>query len=465
MRKPRFLINSFQTKVTLAFVFCLLFIVGLSNLLMYEYSLNTQFDSLRDKLMVIARNAAVAVDADVLAKVPLNRAGINSPEYKIISENLARIKTINPSLRYIYTMGKTAEPGIWQFIVDPDPVSGKSNLKGPTAFPGDKYDVRRFPQMQQAFYGPVVDKDFTVDEWGVFLSGYAPVYNKEGKAIAVLGVDMNAERVYALQKTVKLRAFSILGVGVMVSIILGLLISRSVVKPVGKLVLGTRKIASGDLDYKVDIKGKDEIAELAESFNNMASSLSESRQKLEDYFYRVVQAMVRSLEAKHAYTKGHSDRVSEFSGKIAREMGLPKKKIQLLMKAAQLHDIGKLGIQDDILNKSDMLSDNEWDLIHKHPVVGEEILKPVFLDEEMLSVIRSHHEHFDGSGYPDGLKGGQISVFAQIVSVADAFDAMTSSRAYKKNLTEEEAVLILKKNSGSQFNPKVVEAFIKALKA
>ena len=128
-----------------------------------------------------------------------------------------------------------------------------------------------------------------------------------------------------------------------------------------------------------------------------------------------------------------------------------------------MHDIGKLGIHDDILNKKSGLSESEWDIVRKHPEVGEEILKPVFLDPQMLTVIRSHHEHYDGTGYPDGLKAEQTSLFSQIVSVADAYDAMTSARFYHAALGKDEALAKIKSGSGTQFNPAVVRTFIKIM--
>ncbi|TRZ95274.1 HD domain-containing protein [bacterium] len=463
MKIKNFRLNSFQTKVTLAFVLCLLFIAGLGNFFLYNYSINSQFSQIREKLLVIARNAALSVDTQALSAVPLNHDGINSQEYKVVLKQLEKLKEINPSLKYIYTLTKTDQPGIWQFIVDPNPISTRNNPQGPTAFPGDKYDVSRFPEMVSGYMRPTADRELVVDEWGVTLSGYAPIRDAQGKTIAVLGVDIDANSIYQMQKAIKLHVVFVLIFAVVISLVLGIWISRKVTKPVAKLVEGTRKIASGDLSYKVEIEAKDEIGELAASFNNMASSLSEARKKLHEYFYRIVQTMVRSLEAKDSYTRGHSDRVSEYTEKIALEMGFPASEAELLKKAAQLHDVGKLGIRESVLNKKGLLSEDEWDLIHKHPVVGEEILRPIFLDQEMLSVIRSHHERCDGKGYPDGLKEDEISIFAQIVCVADAYDAMTSDRAYRPTLSMQEGIARLKNGVGTQFNPKIVEAFIRVL--
>ena len=459
----RIIFRSFQTRVTLAFVFALLFLAILGNILLYKYSLNSQFNQTRESLKIIAQTAALGIDADVLVRVPLKREGINSQEFKIIAQRLNKIKQVNPSLKYIYTITKTDKPGIWQFIVDTQPEAEKKNPKGPTSYPGDQYDVSRFPEMESAFSSPAADKKLSVDEWGVTLSGYAPIYDNAAKAVAVLGVDMDASSIYAMQRVVRERSILIFILGVIISILLGFFISLRLTNSINKLVEGTRKLSSGDLRYKVDVKTNDEIGELANSFNVMAASLYETRKRLNDYFYRVVQSMIRSLEAKDTYTKGHSERVSEYTKRIALELGFSKEKVELLMKAAELHDIGKMGISEEILNKEDELSDIEWDLIHQHPVVGEDILKPVFLEKEMLSVIRSHHERSDGEGYPDKLKMDQISIFAQIVSVADAFDAMTSSRAYRKSISKEEAIARLQKESGTQFNPNIVEALIKVL--
>ena len=205
------------------------------------------------------------------------------------------------------------------------------------------------------------------------------------------------------------------------------------------------------------------MSELADSFNKMTVKLSDARNELFNYFYRVAQTLVRVLEAKDQYTKGHSDRVADYSEKLAIEMGLPKNRIALLKEAALLHDIGKMGVETTILRKDSSLTAEEGDIIHKHPAIGEDILKPVSLDKDILAVIRGHHERYDGKGYPDRLKGDDINIMAAIVSVADSYDAMTSHRPYMKNMTKPEAVEQLKQNSGTQFNPKVVDAFIKVL--
>lgn len=410
--------------------------------------------------MIITRTGALALDADMLTRVPLNREGMNTDEFRVISRKLKEIKKANPQIKYIYTMARTEQEGIWQFIVDPNPTMQRTMPKWRTSYPGDKYDVSEFPEMRQAFNGPSVDRELSSDDWGVALSGYAPIRDNEGNAVAILGVDVAADEVYLIRKQVYKRILFILFSGIIVSLALGMLISRRITKPIGELVEGTRRISKGDLHHAVKASGSDEIRELAESFNQMAKGLAESRQKLLDYLYRVVESLVRALEAKDHYTKGHSERVADYAAKIALKMGFPEEKITLLKEIASIHDIGKLGISDNILNKKEKLSDDEMDLIRAHPVTGEEILKPLKINKEMLAVVRNHHERHDAGGYPDKLSAHSINIFAAIVSAADAYDAMTSNRAYRKALSKEEAVTELKKNSGTQFNPKVVEAFL-----
>jgi len=317
--------------------------------------------------------------------------------------------------------------------------------------------------MLASFNGPKVDTNLSSDAWGKFLSAYAPIFDKNNKPVAILGIDIDASDIYFARGELLLRGVFVLLISFTFALGLGILFSIRIITPIKKLIDGTKSIAEGNLEYQVEIPSQDEIGQLAESFNQMSLSLKDSREKLHDYFYSVVKAMVRSLEAKDAYTCGHSERVGEYAYKIAIAMGVPIEKAQLLERAAQLHDIGKLGIHEDILNKKSRLSQAEGDLVRKHPIVGEEILKPIFLDSEMLSVVRSHHERYDGKGYPDNLKPEQTGIFPQIVSVADAYDAMTSTRSYHEKMAKEEAIAKIRAGAGTQFNPEVVEAFCRII--
>ncbi|MDD5173455.1 MAG: HD domain-containing protein [Candidatus Omnitrophica bacterium] len=454
--------KNFRFKVTVLFVL-LMFLSGfIGNFFVYEYSLRSQMDQLRNKLMVIAQLVAKSVDAKELLEIPLDSSGVNTPQYKRIEGELNKIRDIVPSIVFIYIMERTQKECVFKFIIDLHP--GSSKIEPSPAKPGEEYDCTLYPEMMKAFSAPSADRRIVKDKWGIFLSGYAPIKDDKGEPVAILGIDMSARDVYDMQKEVQKRALLVLLLGIILSLFLGTFISLRVTKPVKELIQGTRRISEGDLDYRVKTGGSDEMSELADSFNKMTVKLSDARNELFNYFYRVAQTLVRVLEAKDQYTKGHSDRVADYSEKLAIEMGLPEKRIELLKEAALLHDIGKMGVETTILRKDSSLTPEEGDIIHKHPAIGEDILKPVSLDKDILAVIRGHHERYDGKGYPDRLKGDDINIMAAIVSVADSYDAMTSHRPYMKNMTKEEAVEQLKQNSGTQFNPKVVDAFIEVLK-
>lgn len=461
MRKIMTVLGSFRSRVTLAFLAAVIFILSVNNFIIYKSTVDSQVEQLRENLMMVAQTAALMVDGDMLERVPMDPSGVNSDAYVTVAASLRKIKAANPAIKYIYTMKKTDNKWLWQFIVDPDPVEHGAGERKITAYPGDPYDARRCPAILKALNEPSADVGFTLDEWGVFLSAYAPVRDGFGNVVAVLGVDTLAEEVYALKNRVYQRTAGVLIFALFISVLLGLVISRRITRPVKKLVEATRRIAAQELDYKVKIKGNDEMAELARAFNSMGHNLYEYRSKLHDYFYRVVQSLVNMLEAKDKYTKGHSERVAEYAGGIGKAMGLSDEKIELLRKAAEIHDIGKLVLQESLLNKKEKLTEEDWKAIREHPLKGEDILRPAFLDDEVMSVVRNHHERYDGSGYPDKLRGENIGLLTQIISVADAYDAMTSPRSYRKPMAKEKAIEELRNGAGSQFNKEVVEAFIK----
>jgi putative nucleotidyltransferase with HDIG domain len=171
-------------------------------------------------------------------------------------------------------------------------------------------------------------------------------------------------------------------------------------------------------------------------------------------------AFARAIDANSPWTAGHSERVTALALRIGHKMGLPGKDLQILHRGGLLHDIGKIGTPPAILDKPGRLEIWETEIMRNHVKVGIRILEPIDCFRDMLCVVAQHHERFDGSGYPAGLAGDQISLHARIVAVADAFDALTSDRPYRKGVPEQRAIEILEKNSGTQFDPKVITALI-----
>lgn len=174
-------------------------------------------------------------------------------------------------------------------------------------------------------------------------------------------------------------------------------------------------------------------------------------------------SLVTTIEAKDVYTREHSQRVTDYALRIGEMLGLPEEDLEMIEFAGVLHDIGKIGVRDEILTKTGRLTNSEYGAIKEHPLVGERIVAPLGLSAPERAIIRSHHERVDGRGYPDGLKGDEIPFLARVVCVADAFDAMTTTRSYRQALPTEVATEELIRNSGSQFDPEVVQGMIKAI--
>lgn len=185
--------------------------------------------------------------------------------------------------------------------------------------------------------------------------------------------------------------------------------------------------------------------------------------RIEELFLGGVQALAQALEAKDAYLRGHSLRVAEYAVSIARSVGLDDNAIDDISLGGHLHDIGKIGVSEEVLHKAGKLTDAEYRHIMEHTVIGARILGPLLRDAPMvIAVVRSHHERLDGKGLPDGLAGDTIPMAARIVSVADAFDAMTSERPYRHSLSVERALLELRTQRGIQWDPVAVDGFLAA---
>ncbi len=181
-------------------------------------------------------------------------------------------------------------------------------------------------------------------------------------------------------------------------------------------------------------------------------------------YFDTIRALAQAVDAKDTYTRGHSDRVTQYAVEIAKRLGVSREDIQILQYAGILHDIGKIGVIEEILKKAGPLTPEEREIMQSHPIRGEEIIRPAKFLEPVLPLIRHHHERFDGKGYPDGsagqMEGENIPLGARILAVADTFDAMTSTRPYRKALSMAEAIAEIKRNAGTQFDPQVAKAFI-----
>ena len=199
--------------------------------------------------------------------------------------------------------------------------------------------------------------------------------------------------------------------------------------------------------------------------NQAAIAIENARlhKSLEDLFVNSIRALANAIEARDPYTRGHSERVTEYSVKIAQTLGMEQDTVKKIRYAALLHDIGKINIKEEILNKPGRLTDEEFRIMNKHPTLGAKIMEPVKEFRDILPIMYHHHERYGSGGYPDSISGEQIPFPARILAVADSFDAMTSDRPYRKALPLEVAIGELKKHAGTQFDPKVVEVFLQVI--
>lgn len=185
--------------------------------------------------------------------------------------------------------------------------------------------------------------------------------------------------------------------------------------------------------------------------------------KMRKMYLETIRALAAAIDAKDPYTKGHSERVAEISVVLAQELNLSDRDIENIEYTALLHDVGKIGIADNILGKNSSLTSEEFDKIKEHPIMGAKIIKPIDFLKNSYEAIYHHHERYNGKGYPDGLKGEDIPILARIISVADAYDAMNSDRPYRKKLNMDKILKELKDQSGKQFDPEVAKALISIL--
>lgn len=237
-------------------------------------------------------------------------------------------------------------------------------------------------------------------------------------------------------------------------------LARFFVKPVDLLVAATHEAARGNLDVQVPVHRRDEIGALAESFNTMIADLRVASDGIQRGYLDMTIALAAAIEAKDEYTRGHCQRVSAYAVEIGTRLALPDHTMRDLELAAILHDIGKIGIDEAILRKPTRLTFEEMQTMHEHPVIGERILRSVEPLHLVASYIVYHHEHYDGRGYPHGARGEEIPLIARIISVADAYDSMSSRRPYRETLPEAESLTRLRTKAGSQFDPQIVSIFL-----
>ncbi len=257
---------------------------------------------------------------------------------------------------------------------------------------------------------------------------------------------------------------------ILLALLFAMVTSRWVSLPIQRLAEGSHEIAEGNFGRRME--GADlpaELSDLASDFNRMSDhvesyvvQLREAARVNRELFIGSIRAFAAAIDAKDPYTRGHSERVATLSRIIARHLSLSEETQQKVWIAALLHDVGKIGVEDRVLRKVGRLTDEEFDQMKTHTLIGAEIVSSIEQLREMIPAIRWHHESWNGRGYPDGKRGEEIPLSARIVALADTFDAITTNRPYQKAYALEEATAIITKLTGSRFDAKVVTAFFRA---
>lgn len=645
---------SIKTKLFLVILLTSSLIALVASYLIYSEMYEALLEDVRSELAAIARTAAISVDGNKHRMLELS-GDENSALYRELKEQLKEIKQANAKVRYVYTVTRTKKPGTWQFIVD-----AEENPKLVSHL-GDTFKLSDYPDMKSAFLGPVADRELNTDKWGTWLSGYAPIYDKSGKAVAVLGIDMSAQDIHSrLSKSQKDLLIPTL-ILLILPAIMGLLVSKSAVGSLVSMVATAKKIANGNYDQRIEIKTNDEIGELASALNDMADSIrqrvgsaecmvmidnltnlynhryfqdrldeeikrserhgrefaliivdiddfsefninnghargdsalqeiaqlikkssrdtdiaaryageefavllpetgedeasmvaeristlvsvhqfptryniaipltvsvgvacypkhGESDQSIteaafkalakakslgagqtavyavsdgvdpastqdggssrpslseklktsettDDLLLNAIFSLAKAVDARDRYTRRHSEFVARYSAALGRAIGLSEQEITNLSIAGLLHDIGKIGIPDSLLNKPEALTQEEWMYMNRHPILGAEIIRNMKnLSRDIVKTVLHHHEQYDGHGYPDGMRREEIPLMARILAVVDSYHAMISDRPYRQGLSYDEAISELLRCRGTQFDPQIVSKFIELI--
>ncbi len=252
----------------------------------------------------------------------------------------------------------------------------------------------------------------------------------------------------------------------------GVFFAKRLSMPIQQVAIGAKALANKDFSHKIVVRSRNEIGQLAETFNIMTEEIHTYIERLKDaaeennqLFLGSIRMLAAAIDEKDPYTHGHSERVAHYSTAIAGHMGMNHEECEKVGITALLHDVGKIGIKDNVLRKPDVLTSEEFEMMKEHPKKGATIMSPVRQLKDIIPGIQHHHENYDGSGYPDHLKGEEIPIVARVIAVADVFDAMTTERPYQRAMDAEYALGKIAAGIGKRFDGRVVNALEKALKS
>jgi putative nucleotidyltransferase with HDIG domain len=281
--------------------------------------------------------------------------------------------------------------------------------------------------------------------------------------LGVLGVALSQNPVVESSTSSRWRIFLLVATANFLIILVGVQLANRITSPLLQLVQASMKVSRGNLDVQVRTETNDEISILTESFNTMVASLSQSQRDLINAYDSTLEGWAKALELRDKETQGHSERVTDLTVRLAEAMGIQGDALLDIRRGALLHDIGKMGTPDAILHKDGPLDREEIRIIRQHPQHAYDMLRHIEYLQAALEIPYCHHEKWDGSGYPRGLKGEEIPLSARLFAVVDVYDALISDRPYRQALAQTEVIDYLKKQSGAHFDPRVLDVFLEIL--
>ena len=409
---------------------------------------SSHIELVKNELRSIAAVSAFSINGDFVddLREPEQQ---KSEQYIAIKRIFAQLMEANKNINDIYIMRKGATSKDLVFLVDADP--------DPAEF-GELYDTEVAPEMLSGFERPSVDREFTTDKWGMTLSGYAPVKNSRGETVAIIGIDYDAHSIQVGigQRKTQILLYSL--VSMVIMLFISLILAKSIVARLNRVKRAVDIILEDEHHTHQLYKENDEVNLLASRVNKLIRKFTVEKEQI---LISIIMTLVNTLEVRDEYTHGHSAEVAVMATDIMDELKMDTDEKFTINFAALLHDIGKIGIADTILNKRGKLTDDEFDIIRQHPVIGAKILEGIPSLNQIQGIVKHHHERYDGRWYPDRLAGQDISLGSRIIAVADSFQAMISDRPYRKGMSQAVAMEELARNKGTQFDPEIVDVFLK----
>ncbi len=413
----------------------------ISGYLQYRAEDHALRESLGGLLLNIVRTGALLLDGD-LHDAALRTGGNDTPEYATLRDTLKRIQDVNHLRDPIYTLSH----------VDGEMARFAVISTGHIAL-GTPY--RLAPEIRRAVSRTVQEgissyTDIYVDDNGTWITAFAPVRNAAGQTVAALDVDFRADVYLAQLAAVRRRLYLHSTAGALLALVAGALLARRITRPLGQLAAAARAVVEGDLQTGVRITARDEIGLLGNVLHLMIERLAVSNRS-------IVAVLSRALEARDG-SPGSLRRLADATLALADRLDVTAAQREAIELGALLHDIGDVRTPEAVLQKPARLNPEEYEIVKEHPAAGADILGTVPLLTPALDLVSSHHERWDGAGYPLGLAGDTIPLPARIFAVVDSVDAMTHVRPWRPALTVAEALETIREEAGKQFDPRVVAA-------